>query len=89
MQRKQNLASAIGILKENLGNHVFFRDKKASIWKKKLHTLLCILLFFRITAASLSLKKAWLPPNFFFVSIALAKICFLRIVINHTRILLY
>ena len=34
MQRKQNLASALGIQKENLGNHAFFRDKKASIWRK-------------------------------------------------------
>ena len=33
---------------------------------KKSHTLLCILLFSRITVASLSLKTAWLPPIFFF-----------------------
>ena len=30
---KQNLASAFGIQKENWGNHAFFRDSKASIWK--------------------------------------------------------
>ena len=39
MRRKQNLASDFGIQKENNGgggggNHAFFRDNKASIWKK-------------------------------------------------------
>ena len=34
MRRKQNLASDFGIQKEIGGNHVFFRDNKASIWKK-------------------------------------------------------
>ena len=35
MRRKQNLASALGIQKENWGNpDAFFRDKKASIWRK-------------------------------------------------------
>ena len=37
------------------GNHAFFRDNKASIWKKKTkkkrHTLLCILLILRILLA--------------------------------------
>ena len=33
------------------GNHVFFRDNKASFWKKKCHTLLCILPIFRIIVA--------------------------------------
>ena len=32
---------------------------------KKRHTLLCILLLFRIIVAWLSLKNAWLPPIFF------------------------
>ena len=32
---------------------------------KKRHTLLCILLLFRISVAYLSLKNAWLPPIFF------------------------
>ena len=32
MRRKQNLASALGIQKENY--HAFFRDKKASILNK-------------------------------------------------------
>ena len=36
MRGKQNLASALGIQKENSGgNHAFFRDDKASIWEKK------------------------------------------------------
>ena len=38
---------------------------KLQFGKKKRHTLLCILLFFRIIVASLSLKNAWLPPIFF------------------------
>ena len=45
-------------------NHVFFRDNKASILKKR-HTLLCILLFFRIIVASLSKKKCMAAPIFF------------------------
>ena len=32
---------------------------------KKRHTLLCILLLFKIIVAKLSLKNAWLPPIFF------------------------
>ena len=40
MRKKQNLASAFGIHKENGGGgggsyHAFFRDNKASIWKKQ------------------------------------------------------
>ena len=34
MQRKQNLASALGIQKKTGGNHAFFRDNKGSTWKK-------------------------------------------------------
>ena len=67
MWRKQKLASDFGIQKENWGgNHAFFIDNKASIWKKR-HTLLCTLLLFRIIVAYLSLKNASLPPNFLFV----------------------
>ena len=47
------------------GNHAVFRDNKASIWKKS-RTLLCILLFFRIIVAYLSLKKYMVNPNFLF-----------------------
>ena len=32
------------------GDHAFFRDNKASVWKKR-HTLLCILRLFRIIVA--------------------------------------
>ena len=51
MRRKQNLASALGIQKEIGGNHAFFKDNKALIWKKKKHTLLCTLLLFTIIVA--------------------------------------
>ena len=42
MQRKQNLVSVLGIQRENyfVGNHAFFRDNKASIWKKMLYIAL-------------------------------------------------
>ena len=33
------------------GNHAFFRDSKASIWKKKLQHTFCILWVFRIIVA--------------------------------------
>ena len=46
------------------GNHAFFGGNKASIWKKR-HTLLCILLLFRIIVAYQFLKNVWLPPIFF------------------------
>ena len=41
MRRKQNLANALGIQEKIEGNHAFFRDNEALIWKKKRHTLLC------------------------------------------------
>ena len=56
---------------------------------KKRHSLLCILLFFKIIVASLSLKMGGYPQFSFWISIALDKICFPRIVINHTKILPY
>ena len=45
MHRKQNLASAFGVQKENLGNHAFFRDKKASIWRKTPYIALYFIAF--------------------------------------------
>ena len=55
---------------------------------KRMPYIAHILLSFRIIAvASLSLKHARLPQFSFWISIALAKICFPRIVINHTKIL--
>ena len=49
MRRKSNLASALAIQKENWGNHAFFRENKASSWKKKTNnnkTLPYIALYF-------------------------------------------
>ena len=46
---KAELSKWSWYLKKKIGgNHAFFRDNKASIWRKKRHTLLCILLLFRI-----------------------------------------
>ena len=42
MRRKQKLASDFVSKKKNGGNHAFFRDNKASIWKKSaIHNALC------------------------------------------------
>ena len=66
MRGKQNLASALGIQKENLRVTVHFSEIiKVQFGKKKRHTLLCFVLFFRIIVAYLSLKNVWLPPIFF------------------------
>ena len=46
MRRKQNLASALGIQKENWGNHAFFRDNKASKWEKTRYIALYFTVFF-------------------------------------------
>ena len=65
-----------------------FSDNETSIWKKKCHTLHCILWLFRIFVAYINnynLKKMCGYPQFsFWIPIALAtrKICFPRIVIN-------
>ena len=65
VRRKQNVASALGIQKENLGVTMHFSEIIKLQFGKQRHTLICILLFFRIIVASLSLKNAWLPPIFF------------------------
>ena len=44
--------------------------------------------FFQIEAL-LYMKNAWLPPIFFWIPKALSKFCFLRIVLNCTKISLY
>ena len=54
MLRKQNLASVLGIQKGT----VYFSEIIKLQFGKKRHTLLCILLLFRIIVA-------WLPPIFF------------------------
>ena len=68
MQRKQNSASALVIQKENWGlKHAFFRDNKASIWKKS-HTVYIVLYLrlFRIIVVNYLLKMRGLTPNFLF-----------------------
>ena len=45
--------------------------------------------FFDYCRLMIPKKNAWLPPIFFWIPIALAKVCFSRIVINHVKILLY
>ena len=45
--------------------------------------------FFLKIEALLSLKNVWLPPIFFLDTEALAKFCFLRIVLNRAKISLY
>ena len=61
-------------------NHAFFRDNKAPIWKKTRHILLFIPLLTKIIVAYLSLKMPAHPQFSFWILIALAKICFPRIV---------
>ena len=48
MRRKQNLASDFGIQKENWGEIMHFSEIIKLQFGKKRHTLLCILLLFRI-----------------------------------------
>ena len=48
MQRKQNLASDFGIQKENWGEIMHFSEIIKLQFGIKRHTLLCILLLFRI-----------------------------------------
>ena len=93
MRRKQNLASALG--KRKLGGGgggepCFFSEIhviKLLFWKK-CHTLLCILALFRIIVSQSSLRNGAYPQFSFWIPIALAKICFFRIVINCAKILL-
>ena len=56
-----------GLKRKLRGNHALFRDNKAWNLEKTPYmcTLLCILLFFRIIVALLSLKTVWLPAIFF------------------------
>ena len=65
MRGKQNLASALGIQKRKFEVTMHYSEIIKLQFGKKRYTLLCILLFFRIIVASLSLKKAWLPPILF------------------------
>ena len=62
----------------------FLEIIKLEFGKKKRHTLLSILLFFSIIIS----RNAWFPQFSFWFLIALAMICFFRLVTNHTKILL-
>ena len=66
MRRKQNLPSALGIQKENWGNHAFFRDNKCSILKKKTTYIgLYFTAFWRDNIVTLmTSKKCPATPNF-------------------------
>ena len=88
MRRKQNLASAFGIQKENWGSHAFFRDNKASIWKKKTpYIALYFTAFLDYCCLVISKKMRGYPQFSFWIPLALAKICFTCIVINRAKIL--
>ena len=60
---KPNLASALE--KKNLALPSVFSEIIKFQFGKNFLTLLCILLFFGIIVASLSLKNTWLPSIFF------------------------
>ena len=51
-------------------------------FEKERHTLLCILKLFTNIVHELSLKNAWLPPIFFWISITLVKIYLSCIISN-------
>ena len=69
------------------GNHTFFGDNKASIWKKTPYITLFFTAQFKIIVALLSLKRHGYSQFSFWILKALAKICFSRIVINRAKIL--
>ena len=66
MRRKQNLASDFGIQKENWGEIMHFSEIIKLQFGKKHHTLLCILLLFRIikNCRLVISKKCVVTPNF-------------------------
>ena len=67
MQGKQNLASALRIQKEKKigGNHAFFRDNKASIWKKMPYIALYFTTFLNYCCLIIS-EKCMITPYFLF-----------------------
>ena len=75
MRRKQNLARKVGVT-------MHFLDIIKLQFGRKRHTLLCILLLFRIIVPYLSLKMRGYPQFSFWISVAPAKICFFRAVLN-------
>ena len=76
MQRQRNLASA---------SHAFFRDNKASIQEKTPYIALYFTASLNYCCLIIS-EKCVVTPNFLY-GLALAKICFSHIVINHAKIL--
>ena len=89
MRKNKNLASTLGIQRENLGVTTHFPEILKLQFGEQRFTSLCILLFFRIIVASLSLKMHGYPQFSFWSTTALAKICFSHIVINRVKILWY
>ena len=79
--------------KRKLGVPLHFSEIIKLQFGLKCHTLLCILLPFRIIVSCLFIiisEKCVVTPNFlFWIPIALAKICYSCIVINRAKILLY
>jgi len=75
--------------KRNLGVALHFSEILELNFGKKLPYILCILRFFRIMAAHLSLKNAWLPIFSFWIPITLTKIYFFPKVITFAKIPLY
>ena len=71
------------------GNHVFFRDNEASIWIKTPYIALYFTAFWNNCCLLISKKMRGYPQFSFWISIALAKISFSRIVINRAKILRY
>ena len=54
-------------------------------FEKECHTLLCILELYTYIIHKLSLKNAWLPPTFLWISITLGKIYVSCIIINRGK----
>ena len=68
------------------GNHAFFRDNKASIWKKKITYIALFFTAFLNNCCFVISEKCVVTPQFsFWIPIALAKIRFFQIVINYTK----
>ena len=78
--RTEHYISAVATPPKKFGVTMHFSQiTKLQLEKKTLHALLCILLLFIVFIS----EKSMVTPIFFFdFSIALAKICFPRLVIN-------
>ena len=65
MRRKQNLASALGIQKKIGGNHAFFRENEAWIWKRTPYIALYFKAFYKYCWLII-FEKCVVTPNFLF-----------------------